>query len=449
MKKLNSYVLVFLGLFLFSGIDAQVTDGVKQWSLNDCFQYAGEHNIQINTLRLNQQLAQQDVYVSKGAMLPGLSASLTNTFNSTNSGTGVNGASLHQITSSGSYTLNSSLNLWNGHYLQNNIRQKAFLEQSAGLSVEAVSNSITLYITQVYLDILLAKENKRYIADLVNTSTERVKQGGQFFDAGSIAKKDLLQLKAQLASDQYLLVQAQNSIKEKMLLLKQSLQLPSNFSFDIQSWAGTDSLEPLPQLDAAQQYALGHFPEIKISRINMDVARLEMAKAKAGFKPLLSANAALASGYSDVITNAASGNTRYFRQVGDGFYQRLGFSLAIPVFSNRINRANLGKASIQFKQSALNFTNSELVLSQLVEQAYLNASNAQQAFYAAREQWVATQESYRIVNEQFKLGAINVFDLYQQRTQYVQAVQAFVQTKYTALLQQKIYTFYLGKSIIL
>jgi outer membrane protein len=84
-----------------------------------------------------------------------------------------------------------------------------------------------------------------------------------------------------------------------------------------------------------------------------------------------------------------------------------------------------------------------------VEQAYLNASNAMQSYEAANLQLQAAAESYRITNEQFKLGAINIYDLLQQRNQYVQAVQAFTQAKYTAVLQQKIYEFYMGNPVTL
>jgi outer membrane protein len=71
------------------------------------------------------------------------------------------------------------------------------------------------------------------------------------------------------------------------------------------------------------------------------------------------------------------------------------------------------------------------------------------SYDAANEQLKAAVESYRITKEQFKLGAINVYDLLQQQNQYVQAVQAFTQSKYTSVLQQKIYEFYMGKPVTL
>jgi outer membrane protein len=449
MKKVNFFTLSLL-LILCSTAEAQVTDSAKAWTISDCFKYASEHNIQINTLRLNEQSTYQDLWASKGLKIPSLSASVSNSFNNANNSNG-SGSLVNQLTNSGSYSVNSGIVLWNGNSINNTIQQRELLTQSAGLSVQQSFNTITLEITQAYLDILLAKENLKYITDLVSTSEARVKQGQQFYDAGSIAKKDLLQLQAQLASDKYLLVQTQNAIRQNVLSLKQILQLPVDTTFDVIT---PDSATVIPApvlqpLQEVQQAALRDFPEIKIGKLGVDVASLDIAQARSGFKPTLTANGAMGSGYSDVITNSVFPKTNFFRQNGNNFYQRLGVTLSVPIFSNRSNKANLEKANIAFKEANLNWQNDQLVLSQAVEQAYLNASNAMQSYEAANQQLQAAAESYRITNEQFKLGAINIYDLLQQRNQYVQAVQAFTQAKYTAVLQQKIYEFYMGNPVTL
>jgi outer membrane protein len=440
---------LFTSLFLNS-VDAQVADSTKEWSITDCFKYASEHNIQISTLKLNEQSAYQDLWAAKGLKIPSLSGSVSNSFNNANNSNG-SGGLVNQLTTSGSYSVNSGIVLWSGNSINNTIQQRELLRQSAGLSVQESVNNITLLITQAYLDILLSKENLKYITDLVSTSEARVKQGQQFFDAGSIAKNDLLQLQAQLASDKYLLVQTQNAIRQNILSLKQILQLPVDTTFDIVT---PDSALVIPApvlmpLQEVQQAALKDFPEIKIGKLGVDIASLDIAQARAGFKPTLTANGSMGSGYSDVVTNSIFPKTNYFRQTGNNFYQRLGLTLSVPIFSNRSNKANLEKANIAFKEANLNWQNDQLVLSQSVEQAYLNASNSMQSYAAAQEQLQATAESYRISNEQFKLGASNIYDLLQQRNQYVQAVQAYTQAKYTAVLQQKIYEFYLGKPVTL
>ena len=283
-------MFLFFASAILSDVHAQVSDTAKKWSIQDCFQYATEHNIQISTLRLNERSVLQDLYAAKAVKIPSLSGSVSNTFNNANNIESGNGNLVNQLTSSGNYTLNSSIVLWNDNYINNNIRQRELLTQSAGLSVKQSLNNITLLITQAYLDILLAKENLKYISDLVSTSEARVKQGQLFYDAGSIAKKDLLQLQAQLASDKYLLVQTQNAIRQNILSLKQILQLPTDTLFDIATPVSIEAAGVMPSLHSVQQTALQNFPEIKIGKLGVDIAALDIAKAKAGFKPVLTAN---------------------------------------------------------------------------------------------------------------------------------------------------------------
>jgi outer membrane protein len=438
------YSIFFLPLHKLS---AQQATPVKAWTIAECIQYAADHNIQISSLRLNEQSVLQDLNAAKAARIPGLSGSVTNSFNNANNNVG--GGLIDQLTTSGSYAVNSSVILWNDNSINNTIRQRELQAQSAGLSVQQSLNNITLLITQDYLNILLAKENLKYITDLVSTSEERVKQGQMFYDAGSIAKKDLLQLQAQLASDKYLLVQIQNTIRQNILSLKQTLQLPVDTLFDVMTPDTVIVTYALPPLNEVRKKALRDFPDLKIGQLGVDIAGLDIAKAKAGFKPTLSANGSVGSGYSDVLINSVNPKTGYFTQVGNNFYQRVGLTLSIPIFSNRINKTNLEKANIAYRSAKLNLQNNELILSQTVEQAYLNANNAWQSYQAANVQLQYAAESYRITNEQFRLGAINSYDLLQQRNQYVQAVQAFTQAKYTAVLQQKIYEFYMGNPVTL
>ncbi|HYM95192.1 MAG TPA: TolC family protein [Chitinophagaceae bacterium] len=447
MKKIIVYLFLIFLKSVFTEAGAQITDTMRGWTISECFKYATEHNIQISTLRLNELSSLQDLTAAKAVKIPSLSGSVSNSFNNANNN--ANGSLVNQLTTSGSYSVNSSIILWNDNSINNNIRLQELFTQSARLSIQQSLNNITLLITQSYLNILLSKENLKYITDLVSSSEARVKQGQMFYDAGSIAKKDLLQLQAQLSSDKYLLVQTQNAIRQNVLSLKQILQLRVDILFDILTPDSVSVASSLFTLHEVQQAALHDFPEIKIGKLGVDIASLDIARAKAGFKPTLNANGSLGTGYSDVITNAVYPKTSYFRQTGNNFYQRVGVTLSFPIFSNRINKTNLEKANIAYKAANLNLQNDQLILSQAVEQAYLNATNAMQSFDAANQQLQATTESYRITNEQFKLGAINIYDLLQQRNQYVQAVQAYTQAKYSALLQQKIYEFYMGRPVTL
>jgi len=122
-------------------------------------------------------------------------------------------------------------------------------------------------------------------------------------------------------------------------------------------------------------------------------------------------------------------------------------TLAVPIFSNRVNKTNEAKAKIQIDQAKLSLQDTKMVLSQTVEQAYLNLQNTQEQYKAAEQQLTAAEEAYRIAVEQLKLGAVNIVDLQVQKNLYIQALQSFIQAKYSTILNRKIYEFYTGEPV--
>jgi outer membrane protein len=445
--------IVFLLILLNSGAlmaqDSTLLGKPLRWNLAQCIEYAKKNNIQINSLRLSKLTSQQEYLLAKAGRLPTLSGSVSQNFihqNREGNVSIVNGNSVvtggsSRITSSGQYSLNSSVTLFNGGYINNNIQQKNVAVESANLDIIQQENDITLQITQAYLAVLLDKENIISDTSVVNTSKAQVKLEQQRFNVGSVARKDLIQLQAQNATDQYNLTTAINTERTDLLTLKQLLLLPTDVDFDIQkpdALAINASLTPLKQ---AQDTAMKNRPEIRNGQLGVDIARYDVKKAKAGYLPTLSAGGALGSQY----TNGGD----YFSQLNNNFYQQLGVTLSIPIFTRRAVKTQIEEAKINVDQAQLNFSNTKIVLSQSVERAYINVQNAQSQYDAAQVQFNFNQESYRIANEQLKIGASNMVDFLLQKTLYVEAQQAVIQAKYNLLLTQKIYDFYRGIPVTL
>lgn len=441
MKK---FLVIVLATILWALPNLYAQDTTLQnlpleWSLRDCIDYALKNNIQINTLRLNTNAAEQDLLQSKAARLPSLSASLSQSMVNGKQTDVVVGGLSSQANFSGNYGLNSSATLYNGGYINNNITARQISLQSTRLSVEEAGNDITLNITEDFLNILLARETITALEDVLATSQAQLKQGQQRYDAGSISKKDLLQFEAQTAGDEYNLVNAKNNYRLNLLVLKQTLQLPGNYDFKIAIPDHITVQELVPGLASAQEAAQATRPEIKNGELGIDLANTNLLLARSGTLPSLSLGANLASGYANL-----NANNKYFNQLDKNFYQSLGLTLSIPIYSRRVNKTNIEKSKIAIEQAKLALADTKLTLNTQVEQAYINVQNKQSQYTAAEKQMKASEESYAITNEQLQLGAVNMVDVLTQKNQYVQALQSYIQAKYSAVLYNKIYNFYTG-----
>jgi outer membrane protein len=123
--------------------------------------------------------------------------------------------------------------------------------------------------------------------------------------------------------------------------------------------------------------------------------------------------------------------------------------MSVPIFTRRVNKTTINKSKIEIEQAKLSLLNTKTVLDQQVEQAYINLENAEAQYEAASAQLKASEESYKIINAELGLGAINLLEVQQQRTLYIQALQSFTQAKYNAVLNYKIVYFYTGIPVTL
>lgn len=434
--------IIFLSSFVH-GQDSSIINSTLQWDLATTIAYAKQHNIQVNIQRLDQKLTEQDLSLSKAARFPNLSGSATQSLTHSSNTNPVVGGFQTQSKFAGNYSLNSSWSFYRGGYINYDIQSKQQQLQAANLNVSVTENEITLQITQAYLNILLAKESLVYVQDLVTTSKAQYEQGQIKYDAGSISKKDLLQLKAQAAGDEYNLVTAQNQYRQNILSLKQMLLLPTTTAFEP---VVPDTLiveKAIPSLLQAQNIALQNRPEIKYDQMQIDIAETELKKARTGYKPTLSVGGSISTGYSD------NQSEQYFKQLNNNLFQRLGLTLAVPIFDNRIAKTNVERSKILIDEAKLTLDQTTTALNQQIEQAYLALSNSQGQYKAANVQLQANREAYNISLEQLKVGAISNVDLLVQRNLYIQSLQNYVQAKYNAILNMEIYEFYMGIPISL
>src|SRR6185437_950131 len=445
MKKISTIIILLsacIPFFLFAQ-DTTLQHLPANWSLEACIKYAEQNNIQINSLRLSTNSAEEDVQQAKAAVLPNLSGTVSQSLLNGKAKNTTTGNFQPNTNFSSSYGLSSSLTLYNGGYLKNNIKYNQLALQSSNLNVQETENNITLSITQAYLNILLAGENITYLKEILNTSQEQLKQGQQRFDAGALSKKDFVQLQAQAATDQYNLVNANNSYRLNVVTLKQILQLPSAYDLNINVPDTIIVDQSYPALDSAQPAAQNARPEVKNSELGIQLAQTNLELIKASAKPTVSLGAELATNYS------GNQNYKYGSQLNNNFYQSLGVTLGIPIYSRRVNKTNIAKAQIQIQQASLSLLNTQTVLDQQVQEAYINLQNALAQYAAATEQLKANEESYKITTAELGLGAINILDLQLQKNLYVQTLQAYTQAKYTAVLYNKIYSFYTGVPVTL
>jgi outer membrane protein len=434
-------------LFLFAFIP---THAQKQWTMQECIDYAMQNNITLQKARLSQQSAVEDVKGSKGALLPTVSASANQSlgyrpWQDTGSTTVTNGmvnTKVDKTYLNGSYGVNAQWTVWNGNKNTNNVKLNKLSGQQAELQVAETANSIQERIAQLYVQILYLDESIKVSKASLETSQKNEERGKEMVEVGKMSKADLAQLTAQRASDEYNVVDAQAQMANYKLQLKQLLELTGEEEFDVVIPQTTDdqALAEIPALQNVYQQALLSRPEIESSKLAIESSDLNVKIAKAGWLPSLSL-----SGSFSTSTNSLSSNG-WSNQMKTNFSTQAGLTLSVPLFDGRQTRTSVNKAKIQRQQAQLDLLDQQKTLYQTIEGYWLDANTNQQRFRAAQTTVESEQQSYDLLAEKFNLGLTNIIELMNGKDKLLSAQQNRLQSKYQTILNQQLLRFYSGST---
>ena len=422
----------------------------KQWTLQECIDYALENNIQLKQSRLTNAQNELDVQQSKAALFPTLSFSTNqngswrpfseSTINLTN---GTMTTTRNTTSYNGSYGLNSSVTIWNGGRNTKNIKKSEYTQAMSELDTERTANSIQEQIAQLYVQILYQTEAVKVNEEILKASKQQRDRAKVMVELGSLAKVDLVQLEAQVSQDEYNIVNSKSQLENNKLQLKQLLELVDvqEFNVAVNNVSEAAVLAPIPDKATVYQSALQMRPEIKSSKLNVESSELGISIAKAAYLPTVSLNASMGT------SNSSGINTPFFKQVKTNLSNSLGISVQVPIFDQKQNVTNVRKARLTQYNSELQLQDAQKTLYSNIENYWLNAYTAQQQYIYAKTNVQSMQESYDLVSEQFRLGLKNIIELTSGKTNLLQAEQQLLQSKYTTLYNLAMLRFYQGEAL--
>ena len=141
MKKINSFLKItacfpclFLGLFFHGKAQEKV------WTLEDCITYALENNIQIQQNQLSQKLADYDYKQAKYNILPDLNGFASHGYNFGQTIDPFTNQFANTQVQSNSFSISSSVTLFNGFRIVNTIKRTEAQQKSAVATIISTQN---------------------------------------------------------------------------------------------------------------------------------------------------------------------------------------------------------------------------------------------------------------------------------------------------------------------
>jgi len=454
MKHL-AFTFSFLLLIVFS-VEGQ--SPTTAWDLERCLNYAMENNLQLKQQALNTEVRENELKQSNFDLGPNLNA---------NSSFGLSmGRALDESTyrftddeniQSANFSVSSSLTLFQGFQKTNTIQRNRWELSASESQLELLKNNISLSIVSAYLQILFNKELVSTAEQQLKLIEQQVERTAKLVGAGSLPKGSLLEMQAQMASEELRVINARNQFETSVVNLKQLLDLEAETEFDIVApeLAIEESLL-LTGIQTVYSTAEAEMPQIKVAEYSLNSAKEGLQLAKGGRSPILNLNFYYSTRYSDardkLIGITPDGEPIYtaypfIDQLEDNVQTNISVGLSIPIFNGWQVTKNIHNARIQLQNSKYQLAREKQALYKEIQQAHVDARSALQRFQAAVKSVDSQQESFRYKEQQFTVGLINTVEYNDAKNKLINAESELLQAKYEYIFKTRILDFYQGKPI--
>ncbi len=451
---MNKY---FFLLFFLVNVTSQAQETTRKWTLEECINYAVEHNIDIKQLQIREQNAAIQLYTDKMSRLPDLNAGLGQDFNFGRSQS-ESGLYENQTQSNSSLSITSSMPLFTGFKIPNQIAKSKLDMEAATYGLEKAKENLAVNIASLFLQVLFNKEILKVSEEQLTLSKSQIERTRLLAEVGKVPMSQLYDMESQAAKDEATLVQSKNDVDLSLLDLVQSLELERNSSFDVELpiFENENVIEKymgsiLPP-QSVYDHAVSVKPVIREQESLLESSRKSLKIAESGYYPSLGLNMGYRTNYYynydwkgliNPKTNEPM-NRSFSNQFRDNSGEYVGLSLNIPIF-NRFQIKN------QVKSARLNIHNQELALENTkktlykeIQTAYLNATAAQEKFNASERAVTASGEAFRYAQERYEVGKSSVFEFNEAKTKWMQSQSERIQAKYDYIFRAKILDFYNG-----
>ncbi|MDH3710429.1 MAG: TolC family protein [Cyclobacteriaceae bacterium] len=481
--KLKLYLTITL-IILLSAFQVQAQE-VKTWSFQECVEYALDNNLTVKRGELDVQFNEVNLKQSKADMYPNFNFGSQYGINWGRSIDPTTNLFISQRIQSVGLQAGSSLTLFDGLQKLNTIKQNKLNLQGSTSDLDKAKNDVILNVVTFYTNVIFNQELLETANLQLETTTQQLQRTQKLVDAGSLAISEVLDLQSQVASNELEVVNAENNLNLALLNLKQVMQMPASENLQVVEpeieatdyvFTGLNAQDIFQQAERSQ-------PEVKSADLGIQSSVLGEKIAKGAYYPSLSLGYNMFTNYSDALNplfisdgtfgepdeipdagfvtgnptqtvtlfspnpNFVSMSNGVGDQFDDNLSRSLSFTLSVPVFNGLATKSSVQRASIFKAQAEINAREVRNLLRQIIETAYNDAIAASKAYEASQKQVQALEESFRVTEKRYNLGAVNFVDYQIVQNNLFGAKSDLVRTKYDYIFKTKILDFYQGNPL--
>jgi len=431
-----------------------VTAQAQTMSLQDCIDYALEHNNAIYQKEIQRQNSEVELTNTKDSYLPSVSGSISQgwtfgrtTLEDSNSFTSRNSTSTN-------FGLSAEMPLFTGFRVSNQIKSNEFALKAATANLEKARKDIGIQVAGYYLNALYYRGITSVQRRQVELDSLAVVKARALFEAGKKPESEVAAAEAQLAVSRHSLTEAMGNETMARLDLMQALNMEGNVEdFAIQEIDTTNISAQVTSADEIFSQAIERYPSILAAKYNLESSKYDLKASRSGYMPKVSLSANYGTTYqylynypSTVMVKGEEVPTepqsKFGKQLSGHAYKSVGINVSIPIFDRFSTRNSLRRARLSIESQNVALTEAQQSLHKEIQQAYWNALKARDNFASAQKASASTSLAYQYESDRYDSGKGTSYDLQQASNKHQKSLQDELQSKYEFLMRLKILEFY-------
>lgn len=441
IMSLKTYITTLLLFTAFIGVSQEV------WTLEECVDYAIEHNLQVKNTSYNNESSRESYRQSVRDLLPSVNGSTDYSIRYGRSADPQTNDFVNTQFFSNNYSLNANLDLFRGFQKLNTIRASKFIYKATQEDILQEKFLLAFRVMSAYYDI-------KFFEGLVANSLEQleISQGNydlvkKQVELGLMAGADLYEAESNLLGDKLLLTQNRNQLTNAKLVLIQEMNLTEVSDIKLKESLEETLLNEDVTLDSLYQSARGFVPLVKSQEYRVTAAKKQLQATRGGLFPSLSLFAGYGTSYFETNVDE-NGNVIPFRtQFSDNTSKFVGAQLNIPISNGWSNHSRVKQQKIAYMQAKNNLEIQEQELFQLLQQLVQDNRALIAEYEQSAKQVESQQIAFTIAQKRYEKGLINALELFQAKNLYGVAQNQNLQVSLRLKVNQSTIDFYNGLPI--
>jgi outer membrane protein, protease secretion system len=365
---------------------------------------------------------------ARARLLPDVSADVTrsrNHLNSTSTGAEDGPLTTRDRYTAGSASLTARQPLYRPLEMANLRQAQARVDESEAVLARDVQ-ALAVRVSEAYFELLLADEQTALVEAQKASYTTQLDAATKGFAAGAGTRTDIDEVRARLD----LTAAEELRTRQHRLLARRQLQSMVTEPFAAVAPLDIAALRlttPEPaELDAWIARAESRSPEIQAARAQVEVARLAVAKSRAGHLPTLDAVAELARSENDNINRIGS---RYTTRM-------IGLQLSVPLYSGGGVDSAVRQSLAEEVRALETLEALRLDLGVRVYREFAGVSEGVLRIRALEQAVRSAEQVVQSNRKSFQGGSRTTVDVLNAQQQHVTALRDLAQARYLYLMSR-------------